>query len=79
MVFHPIMLVLLRRIVVERIAISFNGKYRLLADAVDDEEINVSTIVASVFQLLLRHHGGVLDYLSKRYMTKHFQVGKSAI
>ena len=36
MVFHLVSLMLFRRIVVEGIAVSLNGKHRFLADAVDE-------------------------------------------
>ena len=48
MVFHLVTLMLFRRIVVEGIAVSLYGKYRFLADAVDDKEIDMGVVVAGV-------------------------------
>ena len=79
MVFHPVTLMLFRRIVVEGIAVSLNGKHRFLADDVDDEEIDMGVVVACVCQFLLRHKGCVLDNLSERYVAKHFQAGETAV
>ena len=79
MVFHLVTLMLLRRVVVEGIAVSLNGKHRLFADAVDDEEIDMGVVVACVCQFLLRHKGCVLDNLSERYVAKHFQAGKAVV
>ena len=72
MVFHLVTMMLFRRVVVEGIAVCLNGKHRFLADAVDDEEIDMGVIVAGVCQFLLRHEGGVLDNLSERHVAKHF-------
>ena len=79
MVFHLVTLMLFRRIVVEGIAVCLNGKHRLFADAVDDEEINMGVVVASVCQFLLRHEGCVLDNLSEQYVAKHFQTGETVV
>ena len=79
MVFHPVTLMLFRRIVVEGIAVSLNGKHRFLADDVDDEEIDMGVVVACVCQFLLRHKGCVLDNLSERYVAKHFQTGETVV
>ena len=79
MVFHFVTLMLFRRIVVEGIAVSLNGKHRFLADDVDDEEIDMGVVVACVCQFLLRHKGCVLDNLSERYVAKHFQAGETAV
>ena len=79
MVFHLVSLMLFRRIVVEGIAVCLNGKHRFLADAVDDEEIDMGVVVACVCQFLLRHKGGVLDNLSERYAAKHFQTGETVV
>ena len=78
MVFHFVTLMLFRRIVVEGIAVCLNGKHRFLADAVDDEEVDMGVVVAGVCQFLLRHKGCVLDNLSERYVAKHFQ-GREAV
>ena len=69
MVFHLVALMLLRCVVVEGIAVSFNGKYRLLADAVYDEKINVGVVVTCICQFLLREEGCVPDNLSEGYMA----------
>ena len=79
MVFHLVSLMLFRRIVVEGIAVSLNGKHRFLADDVDDEEIDMGVVVAGVCQFLLRHKGCVLDNLSERYVAKHFQTGETVV
>ena len=79
MVFHFVTLMLFRRIVVEGIAVSLNGKHRFLADDVDDEEIDMGVVVAGVCQFLLRHKGCVLDNLSERYVAKHFQTGETVV
>lgn len=79
MVFHLVSLMLFRRIVVEGIAVCLNGKHRFLADAVDDEEIDMGVIVAGVCQFLLRHKGCVLDNLSERYVAKHFKAGETVV
>ena len=79
MVFHLVSLMLFRRIVVEGIAVSLNGKHRLFADAVDDKEIDMGVVVAGVCQFLLRHKGCVLDNLSERYVAKHFQAGETVV
>ena len=79
MVFHLVTLMLFRCIVVKGIAVCLNGKHRFLADAVDDEEIDMGVVVACVCQFLLRHKGGVLDNLSERYAAKHFQTGETVV
>ena len=79
MVFHLVTLMLFRRIVVEGIAVSLNGKHRFLADDVDDEEIDMGVVVAGVCQFLLRHKGCVLDNLSERYVAKHFQARETVV
>ena len=78
MVFHLVTLMLFRCIVVEGIAVSLYCKHRLLADAVDDEKINMGVVVAGVCQFLLRHKGCVLDNLPERNVAKHFQ-GREAV
>ena len=55
MVFHLVTQMLFRRIVVEGIAVSLNGKHRFLADAVDYEEIDMGVVVACVCKFFLRH------------------------
>ena len=79
MVFHLVTFMLFRRVVVEGVAICLNGKHRLFADAVDDEEIDMGVVVACVCQLLLRHKGGVLDNLSERHVAKHFKTGETVV
>lgn len=79
MVFHLVALMLYRLIVVEGIAVGLDGKHRFLADAVDDEKIDMGIVVAGVCQFLLRHKGCVLDNLSERYMAKHFQTGVTVV
>ena len=49
MVFHLVTLMLFRRIVVEGIAVCLNGKHRLFADAVDDEEIDFVVVFSFQF------------------------------
>ena len=79
MVFHLVTLMLFRCIVVKGIAVCLNGKHRFLADAVDDEEIDMGVVVACVCQFLLRHKECVLDNLSERYVAKHFQAGEAVV
>ena len=79
MVFHLVTFMLFRRVVVEGVAICLNGKHRLFADAVDDEEIDMGVVVAGVCQFLLRHKGWVLDNLSERYVAKHFKAGETVV
>ena len=79
MVFHLVTFMLFRRVVVEGVAICLNGKHRLFADAVDDEEIDMGVVVAGVCQFLLRHKGCVLDNLSERYVAKHFKTGEAVV
>ena len=79
MVFHLVTLMLFRCIVVKGIAVCINGKHRFLADAVDDEEIDMGVVVACVCQFLLRHKECVLDNLSERYVAKHFKAGETVV
>ena len=79
MVFHLVTFMLFRRVVVEGVAICLNGKHRLFADAVDDEEIDMGVVVAGVCQFLLRHKGCVLYNLSERYVAKHFQARETVV
>ena len=79
MVFHSVSPMLLCSVVVEGIAVCLNGKHRFLADAVDDEEIDMGVVVAGVCQFLLRHKGCVLDNLSERYVAKHFKTGEAVV